>query len=99
MAVMVQDDGVPILEYELKVGNSASSSASVERPRRSCSGSDPAPEDDLFLDADSSNVEQITVEFEHALSGPQTVSLSPGNRLTLNPVVSRRWVMSAKNWE
>ena len=59
----------------------------------------PAPNGDLFLDADSSNVESVEVEFEHALSGLQRFLIGPGNRLTLNPVVSRRWVMSAKNWE
>ena len=98
MAVLVQDDGVPILEYELKVGNSiqfrvgGKTRAFMERVG-------PAPDGDLFLDADSSNVEPVTVEFEHALSGPQKVSLGPGQRLTLNPVVSKQWVMSAKNWE
>ena len=98
MAVMVQDDGVPILEYELKVGNSiqfrvgGKTKAFMERIG-------PAPDGDLFLDADSSNVEPVTVEYQHALSGPQKVLLTPGQRLTLNPVVSKQWVMSAKNWE
>ena len=98
MAVMVQDDGVPILEYELKVGNSiqfrvgGKTKAFMERIG-------PAPDGDLFLDGDSSNIEPITVEFEHALSGPQKVPLGPGQRLTLNPVVSKQWVMSAENWE
>ena len=49
----------------------------------------PAPDGDLFLDADSSNVQPVTVEYEHALSGPQRVSLGPGGRLTLNPVMSQ----------
>ena len=98
MAVLVQDDGVTLLEYELKVGNSiqfrvgGKTKAFMERVG-------PAPDGDLFLDTDSSNVESVTVEFEHALSGPQSVLLGPGGRLTLNPVVSKQWVMSAKNWE
>ena len=98
MAVMVQDDGVPILEYELKLGNSiqfrvgGKTKAFMERVGD-------APDGDLFLDADSSNVESVEVEFEHALSGPQQFLLGPGKRLTLNPVVSKQWVMSAKNWE
>ena len=98
MAVLVQDDGVRILDYEIKPGNSiqfrvgGKTKAFMERIG-------PAPNGDLFLDADTGNVEPVTVEFEHALSGPQKVSLGPGKRLTLNPVVSRRWVMSAKNWE
>ena len=98
MAVMVQDDGVSILEYEMKEGNSiqfrvgGKTKAFMERIG-------PAPDGDMFLDADSGNVEPVTVEFEHALSGPQTVILNAGQRLTLNPVVSRRWVMSAPNWE
>ena len=53
----------------------------------------------MFLDADGSNVESVTIEYEHALSGFQTVSLQPGQRLSINPVVSRRWVMTAQNWE
>ena len=98
MAVMVQDSGVSILEYELKVGNSiqfrvgGSIKAFMERVGD-------APDGDLFLDGDSSNVEPIKVEYEHALSGPQESFLAAGQRLTLNPVVSRRWVMSARNWE
>ena len=55
----------------------------------------PAPDGDMFLDADSSNAEPVTVEYEHALSGPQTVQLQAGQRLSINPVVSRRWVMTA----
>ena len=58
-----------------------------------------APDGDLFLDADTGNVEQVEVQYEHALSGPQGDLIPPGGRLTLNPVVSRRWVMSAPNWE
>ena len=98
MAVLVQDDGVRILDYEIKPGNSiqfrvgGKTKAFMERVG-------PAPDGDLFLDADSSNVESVEVEFEHALSGLQRFLIGPGNRLTLNPVVSRRWVMSAKNWE
>ena len=53
----------------------------------------------MFLDADGSNVEPVAVEYEHALSGPQRVQLAPGQRLSINPVVSRRWQMSAQNWE
>ena len=99
MAVMVQDEGVPILEYELKVGSSPSSSASGERLKAFMERVGPAPDGDLFLDADTGNVEPITVEYEHALSGLQKVPLAPGGRLTLNPVVAQRWVMSAPNWE
>ena len=39
------------------------------------------------------------VDFEHALSGPQHFVLAPGQRLTVNPVAARRWVMSAQKWE
>ena len=59
-----------------------------------------APDGDMFLDADSGNVEPVAVEYEHALSGPQRVSLQPGQRVSINPVVvSRHWIMSAQNWE
>ena len=53
----------------------------------------------MFLDADTSNAETITVEYEHALSGLQRVPLMAGQRLTIKPVVSRHWIMSAQNWE
>ena len=98
MAVMVQDEGTPILEYEIKEGQSiqfrvgGTVKAFMERLG-------PAPDSDMFLDADGSNVEAVTVDYEHALSGPQKVSLQPGERLSINPVVSRRWVMTAPNWE
>ena len=98
MAVMVQDEGTPILEYEVKEGQSiqfrvgGTVKAFMERVG-------PAPDADMFLDADGGNVESVTIEYEHALSGFQTVSLQPGQRLSINPVVSRRWVMTAQNWE
>ena len=99
MAVMVQDDGTPILEYEVKEGQSiqfrvgGDTKAFMERVG-------PAPDADMFLDADGGNVEPVTVEYEHALSGAQpAVTLQPGQRLSINPVVSRRWVMTAPNWE
>ena len=98
MAVMVQDEGTPILEYEIKEGQSiqfrvgGTVKAFMERLG-------PAPDGDMFLDADSSNVDPVAVEYEHALSGPQAVSLQPGQRLSINPVVSRHWQMSAPNWE
>ena len=98
MAVMVQDEGTPILEYEIKEGQSiqfrvgGTVKAFMER-------TGPAPDADMFLDADSSNTEPVTVEYEHALSGPQTVQLQAGQRLSINPVVSRRWQMTAPNWE
>ena len=98
MAVMVQDEGTPILEYEVKEGQSiqfrvgGTVKAFMER-------TGPAPDADMFLDADGGNVESVTIEYEHALSGFQTVSLQPGQRLSINPVVSRRWVMTAQNWE
>ena len=91
MAVMVQDEGTPILEYEIKEGQSiqfrvgGTVKAFMERLG-------PAPDGDMFLDADSSNAEPVTVEYEHALSGPQTVQLQAGQRLSINPVVARRWV-------
>ena len=76
MAVMVQDDGTPILEYEIKEGQSiqfrvgGTVKAFMERVG-------PAPDADMFLDADGGNVEAVTIEYEHALSGFQTVSLQP----------------------
>ena len=98
MAVMVQDDGASILEYEIKEGASiqfrvgGTVKAFMERVGD-------APDGDMFMDADSGNVEAITVEYEHALSGLQRVNLLPGQRLTIKPVVSRHWIMSAQNWE
>ena len=98
MAVMVQDEGTPILEYEIKEGQSiqfrvgGTVKAFMERLG-------PAPDGDMFLDADSGNVEAVMVEYEHALSGHVTVSLQPGQRLSINPVVSRHWIMTAPNWE
>ena len=98
MAVMVQDEGASILEYEVKEGQSiqfrvgGSVKAFMERVGD-------APDSEMFLDADGGNVQAVVVEYEHALSGLQRVSLLPGQRLSINPVVSRRWVMTAPNWE
>ena len=83
MAVMVQDDGASILEYEIKEGQSiqfrvgGTVKAYMERVGD-------APDGDMFLDADSSNVESVTVAYEHALSGSQRVSLLPGGRTIIH---------------
>ena len=58
-----------------------------------------APDADMYLDADGGNVEPITVEYENALAGPQKIDLLAGQRLKLNPVISRHWKMTAPNWE
>ena len=94
-----QDEGASILEYEIKEGQSiqfrvgGTVEAFMERVG-------PAPDGDMFLDADGSNTEAITIKYEHALSGSVTVTLQSGQSdLSINPVVSRRWVMTAPNWE
>ena len=59
----------------------------------------PAPDSDIKMIAGSGNVEPVTVEYEHALSGPQKVTLRPrATQLSINAVVSRRWVMTAPTW-
>ena len=66
MAVLVQDEGVTIMEYEVKEGNSiqfrvgGTVAAFMERVG-------PAPDGDMFMDAAASNAESVTVEYEHAL--------------------------------
>ena len=102
MAVMVVDeeaeDGGKILEYEIPEGQSitfrvgGSTKAYMERVG-------PAPEGEVWAITDGGNPGAVTVKFEHALSGPQMVVLDPGSRLTINPVVSRRWEMSSEKWE
>ena len=98
MAVLVQDEGVKIMEYDIKEGNSISFrvGGTVEAFMERIG---PAPDGDMFMDAAQSNAESVTVEYEHALAGPQTKRLGPGQRLTLNPVISRRWKIAAPNWE
>ena len=54
----------------------------------------------MYLDADGGNVEPITVAYENALAGPQSIEpWLAGQRLKLNPVLSRHWKMTAPNWE
>ena len=38
----------------------------------------PAPDSDIKMIAGSGNVEPVTVEYEHALAGPQKVTLRAG---------------------
>ena len=98
MALLVMDEGVRILEYNITLGSSiqvrvgGTVEAFMERVG-------PAPNSDVWVVTDSVNKEKVTVEFEHALDGPQTVNLGPGQKLTINPVVSRRWKMTAKSWD
>ena len=131
MAVLVQDEGVRILEYEAKEGQSiqvrvgGTIRAFMERVG-------PAPDGDMFLDADSGNDQPVHVEFEHVRAAgvrparrpaahgqsghvppmgheraevgelrngveSMPVELRAGPvRLTVNPVMSRRWVMTAR---
>ena len=39
----------------------------------------PAPDSDIHMMAGRGNVEPVTVEYEHALAGPQKVTLRPGD--------------------
>ena len=87
MAVMVQDDGAMIMEYEIKLGNSISFrvGGSVEAFMERVG---PAPDSDMFMDAHGDNAESVTVEYEHALVGPQDDGIVAGaSVLTLNAVV------------
>ena len=100
MAVLVTDGGKVNFEYEIKVGNSISFrvggavEAFMERVG-------PAPDSDMFMDADPGNAESVTVEFKHSLEPGRLLKkvLRPGQRLTVAPVASREWKMTAPNWE
>ena len=69
MAVMVQDDGVSLLEYDVREGQSiqvrvgGTVKAFMERVGDALDG-------DMFLDADSGNVEPVAVEYEHRAVRP-----------------------------
>ena len=77
MAVLVEDEGVQIHEYEIPLGQSiefrvgGSIKAHMERIG-------PAPDSDMFMDASAGNVDPVKVDFEHALSGPQRLHLDLG---------------------
>ena len=77
MAVMVQDDGVQILDYELTLGASiafrvgGAVKAFMERVG-------PAPDSDIKMIAGSGNAEPVTVEYEHALAGAQNGDAAAG---------------------
>ena len=98
MAVLVQDEGVQILEYEIKEGNSINFrvGGTIEAFMQRIGD---APDGDMFMDANSSNAEEVTVEYKHALAGPQKKVLRAGQRLTMNPVLSKEWKITAPNWE
>ena len=98
MAVLVQDEGVQILEYEIKEGQSINFrvGGTIEAFMQRVG---PAPDGDMFLDANADNRESVVVEYAHALAGPQSKRLGPGSRLTMNAVLARRWKFTARNWE
>ena len=97
-SVRVQDEAVPILEYDIPEGQSitfrvgGTVKAYMERIG-------PAPIGPVWVITDDANKEPVTVDFEHALAGPQKKKLLPGQKFTINPVVARRWSMSAPTWE
>ena len=97
MAVVVQDDGVQILEYEMPLGASIAFRVGG-KVRAYMERIGPAPDSDIKMIAGNDNVEPVTVYYEHALAGEQKKILRPGEQLSINAVVSRRWVMSAPNW-
>ena len=98
MAVIIPEGGVPEIEIrlgdtrEFRVGGKME--AFMERVG-------PAPDSEFRIVTNGDNVEDITVEFQHALSPgePQKVVLPPGRVLKLNPVVSRHWKITAPTWE
>ena len=98
MAVLVLDEGIQILEYEIKEGGSINFrvGGTVEAFMQRIG---PAPDGDMFMDANSSNAEVVTVEYKHALAGPQKKQLRAGQRLTMNPTLAKEWKITALNWE
>ena len=89
MAVMVQDDGVPILEYELKVGNSIQFRVGWKTKKRSWSGSGQHRTATYSWTRTHPTSSRSRSSTSHALSGPQRVSLGPGQRLTTQSGESR----------
>ena len=99
MEVMVLDDGVQILQYPIPEGQSitfhvgGSIKAYMQRTEA------PVPDVDMSATAGTRNKENVTVEYQHALAGPQKKELRPGQKLTVNAVTARNWVMTAPTWE
>ena len=93
------DEGALVLEYKIPEGQAISFRVGGTIQALMQRTDAPVPDVDMRLVAGSANKEPVTVEYEHALSGLQTVVLQPGHTLSINPVVSRRWTMSAPNWE
>ena len=79
MAVMVQEAGAQVLEFEVKVGQSISRFRVGGKTEAFMERVGPAPDSDLFMDADQWNVEPVTVEYEHALAGKETIFLARGS--------------------
>ena len=75
MAVQVQDDGVKILEYDVKEGR-ASSFAWAVRRKRSCSavGFRPLTALACSLIPSAGNKQPVVVDFEHALLQDRSIS-------------------------
>ena len=92
MAVLVQDDGVLVTEYEIKLGNSISFrvggtiAAFMERVG-------PAPDSDMFMDAAGGNAEPVTVEYESRPSW----SSEAGSRSRPTPQTKRRGIPSLED--
>ena len=98
MVVRVLDEGAFVTEYPIKEGNSimfrVGGTVAAYMIREGG-----APDEDMFMDFNGSNVEDVTVEYKHALAGPQKKVMRPGQRLTLNAVVAKEWKFTAPNWE
>ena len=99
MALLVKDGGSIIFEYEIPLGQSISARRVGGTVKAFMERVGDAPDSEVWLIAASDNQEPVTVEFEHALAGPQKVAVNPGQKLTINPVVARHWTMSAESWD
>ena len=99
MLVQVQDDGEEIFTYPIPEGQAITFHVGGNIVAYMKRTEAPVPDVEMFAIAGSRNKEAVTIEYEHALSGLQKVQLQPGQKLTVNAVAARNWVMSAPNWE
>ena len=99
MQVQVQKEGKEIFTYPVPEGQVIIFHVGGDIVAYMKRTEAPVPDVDMFAIAGTRNKGNVTIEYEHALAGLQKMELRPGQKLTVNAVVARNWVMSAPTWE
>ena len=101
MAVVVFAEGVHIVDHELGPGDAWEFHVGAEYKAYMERIPNVAYDAEVYLAAAPGNIEPVQVAYQSALAGNDVAEvfwLAPGAEWEVNPVVTRRWEISAETW-